>query len=147
MTPTTKNKTENMLPSFISDLFDSDKFFGNRWFEREFSATLPAVNVIENGKEFQIEFAAPGFSKSDFRVSVENNVLSVSAEKREEKSKEDERFTRREFAYNSFSRSFTLPQSVNADKIEAKYNDGILSLHVAKKEGHRSDAKKEIRIS
>jgi HSP20 family protein len=146
MTPTTKNKKETLFPSLFSDFFDNDRFFGNRWFEREFNTSVPAVNVIENGKEFQLEFAAPGFSKDDFKINIDDNVLTVSAEKKEEKTNGDDRFTRKEFSYSSFSRSFSLPPSVNADKIDAKYTDGLLRLHVAKKDEHKATTKKEIRI-
>lgn len=147
MTPATKK--ESFFPSLLSDFFDNDKFFGNRWFENEFRQSMPAVNVIENGKEFQIEFAAPGFDKGDFNIDIEGNLLTVSAEKeREEKTAdENERFTRREFSYNSFSRSFTLPQNVNAENINARYADGILRLAIPKKETSKSNPKREIRIA
>ena len=140
-------KNGDQFPSILSDFFDTDKFFTPRWFDREAQQTIPAVNIRENGKEFTIEFAAPGFSKNDFKVNVEENVLTISAERKEEKQEDNERFTRREFSYNSFSRSFTLPQTVNGEKIDAKYNDGILKLSIPKKEEARALPKKEIRVS
>lgn len=147
MKPIKTNKNENVLPSLLSDFFDNDRFFGNRWFEREFKQSLPAVNIKETGSDYQIEFAAPGFNKSDFKVHVENQLLTVSAEKKEEKNEENGRFTRKEFAYNSFSRSFTLPESVNPDKIDAKYSEGILKLAVPKKEVSKALPKKEIKVA
>lgn len=136
-----------MLPSILSDFFDNDKFFSNSWLDKEFKQTFPAVNIKENKDQFNIEFAAPGFSKTDFKINVENNTLTVSAEKEIEKSGGDERFTRKEFSYNSFSRSFTLPHSVNADKIDAKYADGILKLDIPKKDEAKALPKKEIKVN
>lgn len=141
-------KTNNgkTFPTLLSDFFDNDNFFSNRWMEREFNNTIPAVNIKENNGEFNIEFAAPGFNKSDFKINVEANTLTISAEKETEKNEGNDKFTRKEFSYNSFSRSFTLPQTVNSEKIDAKYNDGILKLHIPKKEEAKTLLKKEIKV-
>ena len=147
MTLVKTNKSGNLFPSLLSDFFDNDKFLSNRHLEREFDQSLPAVNIKENSKEFDIDFAAPGFKKNDFKINLEENVLTISAEKEEEKKEENNRFTRKEFSYNSFSRSFTLPQTVNADKIDAKYNDGILKLNIPKKEESKTLPKKEIKVT
>lgn len=140
-----KSNTWNNFPTLLSDFFDNDNVFTNRWFEKEF--TLPAVNIKEKNNEFNIELAAPGFNKNDFKINVDENVLTISAETKDEKKSEDERYTKKEFSYNSFSRSFTLPQTVNAEKIDASYNDGILKLTVPKKEEAKTNNKKEIKIS
>lgn len=140
------NKKEEFFPSLLSDFFDNNRLFGNRWLEKEFNNSIPAVNIKEDSKQFDIEFAAPGFSKNDFKIDVENDLMTVSAEKKEEKNDENKRFTRREFSYNSFSRSFTLPQSVNAEKIDAKYADGVLHLQVPKKEEAKALPKKQIKV-
>lgn len=141
------NKKEELFPSLLSDFFDNDKFFSNRWFGKEFNQSLPAVNIKEDGKQFDIEFAVPGFSKGDFKIDVEQNVLTVSAEKKEENTEENKRFTRKEFSYSSFSRSFTLPQSVNAERIDAKYADGLLQLHIPKKEEVKTLPKKQVKVN
>lgn len=141
------NKNGNVLPSLLSDFFDNDKFFNTPWFNKDFSQTLPAVNVKENGKEFGVEFAAPGFKKSDFKINVDQDQLTISAEKEDEKNESNERYTRKEFSYNSFSRSFTLPQNVNTDNIDAKYHDGILKLSIPKKEVTKALPKKEIKVA
>ncbi|HEY4798605.1 MAG TPA: Hsp20/alpha crystallin family protein [Bacteroidia bacterium] len=146
MTLIKTKKNGDSFPSLLSDFFDTDRFLSPRWLEREFEQTIPSVNIKENGKEFNIEFAAPGFSKTDFKVNVEDKVLTISAEKEEEKKEADERFTRKEFSYNSFSRSFTLPQTVNVEKVDAKYNDGILKLCIPKKEEAKTLPKKEIKV-
>ena len=140
-------KSGNYFPTILTDFFDNDKFFRNDWLEKQMEQTLPAVNIKENTNEFNIEFAAPGFSKSDFKINVESNTLTISAEKETEKNEGNAKFTRKEFSYNSFSRSFTLPHTVNADKIDAKYNDGILNLHIPKKEEAKTIAKKEIKVN
>lgn len=147
MTQLQKKENGNLFPSALSDFFNSDNFFGNRWLEKEFAQNLPAVNIKENGKEFNIDFAVPGFEKGDFKVNVEGNILTVSAEKKNEKKEDNERFTRKEFSYNSFSRSFTLPQTVNSEHIDAKYNDGILKLQIPKKEEAKTNSKKEIKVA
>ena len=147
MTPAKTNKNGNLIPSVWSDFFDNDTFLAPRWFSRGVNDTLPAVNVRETGKEFHVEFAAPGFKKHDFKVHVEGNQLAISAEKEEEKKDDNDRFTRREFSYHSFSRSFTLPENVNANDIDAKYNDGILKLSIPKKEDTGHLSKKEIKVA
>ena len=141
------NKNRDLFPSVFSDFFDTDKFFGPRWLEKGFANSVPSVNIKENGKEFNIELAAPGYKKDNLRINVENDVLTISAEKQAEKKEDSERFTRKEFSYNSFSRSFTLPQSVLADKIDAKYDNGILRLCIPKKEEAKTLAKKEIKVA
>ncbi|MEW6470187.1 MAG: Hsp20/alpha crystallin family protein [Bacteroidota bacterium] len=140
-------KNRDLYPSLLSDFFATDRFFSPGWLERESGQTVPSVNIRENGKEFHVELAVPGFSKTDFKISVEDNVLTISAEKKEEEKEENERFTRKEFSYNSFSRSFTLPQTVNADKVDARYADGILKLCIPKKEEAKALTKKEINVA
>ena len=110
----------NLIP-FGMDNFFADDFFDNQWLEKKLKHTLPAVNIKENKNEFKIEFASPGFTKKDFKIDLDEDVLTISAEKEKEKNEESDNFTRKEFSYNSFSRSFTLPKTVNAEKIDAKY--------------------------
>lgn len=103
-------------------------------------SNMPAVNIYENDNGFRIELAAPGFDKADFNIELNNQLLSISAEEKKEKTEKDTegRFTRREFSYQSFKRSFTLPENtVDGDKIEAAYENGILKLHVPKLEEKR----------
>lgn len=137
------NRTGNGL---WSDLFDTERFFNNRWFEGEFES-VPAVNVKETDEDFSLEFAAPGYSKGDFTVNVEGNTLSISAEKESESEREDGRFTRKEFSYNSFERHFTLPQAVVADKTDASYKDGILKVRIPKQEKVKTQVRKAISVA
>src|SRR5688572_8182624 len=103
MTLTKTNGNGKTLPSLMSDFFTNDKFFSNRWLNQELE-TLPAVNIKETNDSFALEFAAPGFNKADFKINVDGELLTISAEKKEEKKEENERFSRQEFSYNSFSR-------------------------------------------
>lgn len=144
LTKTTRNS--GFLSPLWSELFDTNRFFETRWPLME-TVFAPPANVIENGNFFKVELAVPGFSKDDFDVVVEDNVLSVKAEKNEEKEeKENEHFLRREFAYAFFSRSFTLPQNCDDSNVKAEYADGILSLVIPKKNGDNGGSKKQIAV-
>lgn len=122
-------------PSLTNNSWLSD-FFDNRFFDSDLlrNQSLPAVNVKETANTFEIELAAPGLSKKDFKVTADNGVLTISSEKEEQKEQKDKGYTRKEFSYSSFSRSFTLPDNVNTEEIKAKYEDGILKLSVAKRD-------------
>jgi HSP20 family protein len=113
------------------------------------NTTIPMVNIKENDENFEVEMAAPGMNKEDFKVELDGNVLTITSEKRDEQEvKEGERYSRREFSYQSFQRSFQLPKEVvDADKIEAKYENGVLRLVVPKKEEAKPKPPKMIQIS
>ena len=115
------------FPSIFNEAID--KFWAN-----DNSDWLPSANIKERANDFQIELAVPGMDKKDFKIEVENHMLSVSAERKEEKIEENEKYTRKEFYTSSFKRSFSLPDSIEHDKIQANYNNGILNLIVPKKE-------------
>lgn len=129
--------------SWLSDFFDNEKFLDADWLKKSY---LPAVNVKETEKNYEIEVAAPGRSKKDFNISAENGVLTISSETREEKEQKEKEYTRKEFSYSSFSRSFTLPENASEDDIKANYADGILKLEVAKKVISQPKAKKAIEV-
>ncbi|MDP2453388.1 MULTISPECIES: Hsp20/alpha crystallin family protein [unclassified Kaistella] len=122
--------------SFFDDFFTKDLMDFNRRPFAEDSLTIPSVNVKEEENGFEIQVAAPGIKKQDFKINLDRNVLSISSENKSENEEVDKdgKFTRREFNYSSFSRSFTLPEMVETDKIEATYEDGILKVSVPKKE-------------
>ena len=117
---------------FFSDVFDS--ILNDSFLSDKLSSRVPAVNISETENEFHIELAAPGLKKEDFKINLDKNVLSVSADKKVENVEEGKKFSKREYNYTSFTRSFTLPESVDHSKIEAGYTDGILKLTVAKRE-------------
>lgn len=117
----------------LQNLMRYDDIFKNDFFDED--GQMPAMNVKEHKKDFEIEFAAPGFDKKDFEVSIEGNVLHVFGEKKAEKEEEKEDFTRKEFSYKSFKRSSTVPETIDLDqKIKATYKNGILKVNLLKKE-------------
>ncbi len=132
----------NPLTDMVNNLFDNDlgDFFGKRFSD-------PAANIIENNDSFGLDIAAPGMKKDDFKINLENNILTISTELEDEKREEGKNYTRKEFYYGSFSRSFTLPKTVDLDKITAEYENGILKVVLPKKEESRVDIRKEIKIA
>jgi HSP20 family protein len=122
-------------PSLFDRFFDNDLF---DWSNRNFSTTnttLPSVNIRESKESFEVEVAAPGLNKNDFKIELNHDLLTVSSEKKvEHETKDDQHFTCREFSYQSFNRSFTLPNIADSEKIEAKYENGILKVTIPKKE-------------
>jgi HSP20 family protein len=133
--------TNNGLRNF----FNTDDLFNNSFFEED--TLMPAMNVKEKDKNFDIEFAAPGFSKKDFEVTIDEDVLSVCGEKKDESVETEKDYTRKEFNYSSFKRSLKLPKSVNTDqKVKATYEDGILKLNLLKKEEAKKATKQVIEV-
>lgn len=142
-------RSGNLFPRVVNDIFDTTPFFGSDLLDTswDFAIKAPSVNIIESSKEYKVELAAPGLEKKDFKIEVDNRVLTISSEKEEERNEEDENFRRREFSYSSFSRSFQLPEDVIADKIDAKYDGGVLKLSIPKKLESISKPKKQIKVS
>lgn len=122
--------------NFFDDFFTNELLDFKRAGFSETGLTSPSVNVKEDADRFQIMVAAPGIKKENFNINLEKNILTISSENKTENEEVDENgtFTRREFNYTSFSRSFTLPETVESEKIEATYEDGILNVTVPKKE-------------
>lgn len=124
-----------------------ENFFNDNFFSREFSTAVPAVNVSEDNDKFCVELSAPGFNKEDFRVESDNKVLLISAEHKTENEDKTKTYTRKEFSYGSFRRTFSLPETVNDEKIDAKYENGILKITLPKKDEAKVKPAKEIKIS
>jgi HSP20 family protein len=137
------------MPSFSSMV---ENFFG-----RDFDSMLdtawkgtviPAVNISQTKDAYNVEVAAPGMKREDFKVEVENDVMTISAERKEEKEEKSKKYTRREYSYNAFSRSFVLPEGVKSDDVKATYKDGVLSIALPKTEVEKKKATtKQIAIS
>jgi HSP20 family protein len=128
--PANKNNG-SLLPGF-NDVFDSifnDTFFGDRMVTR-----VPAANISETVDHFHVELAAPGLKKEDFKISLDRNLLNISVERQSENNDVQKNYSKREYSYSSFVRSFTLPDSANAESIEATYTDGVLKIDIAKRE-------------
>ena len=130
------------LSDVLDDLFNVDIFSDVPAVE----SSIPAVNIKETDKAYIIELAAPGLKKEDFEIDLDNNVLTVSYKKKEEKEEKDVTYTRREFYFTEFKRAFTLPETANLDKISAEYKDGILTITIEKKEEAQVKPKKKIEI-
>jgi HSP20 family protein len=125
---------------FFPRLFDlDDTFFGN-------DLSTPPANVTETEKEYQVELSVPGVDREDIKIDVEEGVLTISSEKEEEKKSEEKNYHRREFSYSSFRRTFTLPENVSDDKINAKYENGMLKISIPKEERNIGKPKKQIKI-
>lgn len=144
-------KRNDSYPAF-SNLFGDffDKAFSD-WNSTNFSltnTTLPAVNIQESKDDFLVSMAVPGMRKKDFKLDLNDNVLTISSERKEEKKEDEDNFTRREYSYQSFSRSFTLPKDVvNDEKISAKYENGELKILIPKKEEAKPKKPKLISIN
>ena len=137
----------NLLPTVFEDFFKP----WNEWFDSGSSSlgrmlTVPAVNILESKEDYSLSFAIPGMRKEDFDISVDGNMLTISSQKEETKEDRDSRYTRKEYSYSSFSRSFNLPDEVIKDNIQASYHDGVLKLSLPKKEEAKKTAAKSILV-
>ena len=131
--------------SFFDDFLTRDLFDWSGWGNE--GSTVPRVNVIEDNENFRVEMAAPGMKKDDFHIELDNDMLTIHSEVSDNAEEGGDNYQRREFQYRSFKRSFYLPNTVEADKIEAKYRDGILRLVIPKKEEAKKKPVKTISIS
>jgi HSP20 family protein len=137
------NKQNRFFPwtnESLNNFLSADDFL-------EENSLMPAMNVKEHNEDFEIEFAAPGFSKKDFEVTINDNILTVSGEKKQEKEEKEEGYTCKEFSYNSFKRSLTLPETINKnEEVKAIYKDGILKLNLQKNELEKTQPKRVIEV-
>jgi len=143
---TNSNTNFPTLSNWLDDVFNRDlpSVFNSNF---NTGMTLPKVNIKETAEAFMIEVAVPGLKKSDFQIDLDNQVLSISTETKEENEHKEENYTRREFGYSSFKRTFNLPESVNDEKINANYKEGILSILLPKKEEAKQKPIRSIKIS
>lgn len=138
-------KVSERMPTVFEDLFKpwNEWFDGGLWGK---TMNIPAVNIIEHKDEYQVSLAVPGMKKDDFKIDVDGNMLTISSEKEESKEEKEKKFTRKEYNYSSFSRSFTLPEEINKEKIEAKYEDGVLRIALPRKEEAKKPSAKHINV-
>jgi HSP20 family protein len=152
MTEMTKRKKDrmgngSMFPS-VSDFFGRN-FFSPRLFNEDLlegTVNTPLANITETDTAYNVELSAPGLKSDDFKIDFEDGMLTISSEKEDEKTDEKKNYKRREYSYSSFSRSFGLPENILEDKIQAKYQNGVLNVTVPKKETTPSKPKKEIKV-
>ena len=147
MTKQALTKTSERFPTFFDDFIKP----WNEWFDNENTlwsrqARIPSVNITENKDEYNVSLAVPGMKKDDFKIDVQGNILTISCEKNETTEEKEKRYTRREYSYSSFSRSFTLPDEVNSEKIDARYEDGLLKLSLPRKEEAKKFTAKQIAV-
>lgn len=142
-------RRNELFPSLFDDFFSRDLWNLGASNNSSTNTTIPAVNIRETNENFEVEMAAPGMTKNDFKVELDGTMLTISSEKNQEtEQREGERYTRKEFSYQSFQRTFQLPKEVvDADKIEAKYENGVLRLVIPKKEEAKPRPPKMIQIS
>lgn len=140
------NKNRFPWNNNLVDFFDCDTLFNDDFFNMEKS--LPAMNVKEHENNFEIELASPGFEKKDFEITMNDDILEVSAEKSKEEEDKDDDYTRKEFNYRSFRRSLQLPKTVDDSKdVKATYKNGILKLQLMKKEEAKEKSKRVIEVA
>lgn len=141
MLPTIRNN--NLNPFYLTNLFDDDFFpvLTGR------TSSMPAVNIRENEKSFMLELAIPGMDKKDLKIDINEDILIISSETKNETEEKKNGYKRKEFSYSSFCRSFTIPENVKKDKIEASYKDGILSVELPKDEEEKSKVTRQVKIS
>lgn len=143
MLPMLRRRTA--FPGMVDEFFGKD--FLSNFLDTQTGISMPSVNIVEGKDDFRIEVAAPGLEKKDFKINLENNVLTISSEKEMKEEKADDKYMRREFSYSSFQRSFSLPNTVDAEKINANYKDGVLNLVIPKKEEAKEKPARSIKIS
>ena len=139
-------KTGERMPSVFDDFFKP----WNEWFDNGGlwgrTMQVPAVNITEQKDDYLVSLAVPGLKKDDFKIDIEGNMLTISSEKEETKEEKDKKFTRKEYNYSSFSRSFSLPEEINKEKIEASYEDGVLKISLPRKEEAKKSTAKHIAV-
>ncbi|PVW13055.1 Hsp20/alpha crystallin family protein [Marixanthomonas spongiae] len=136
--PTWSSWMDELLNNDLPSVFQSNFNTG---------MSLPKVNISETDDAYEVELAAPGMKKDDFNIEIDNQVLTISSEMENEEETKENNYTRREFGYSSFKRSFTLPESVDDGKIKAKYNEGILNIELPKREEAKKKPARSIKIS
>ena len=142
-----KRNEANWLPSVFDDMLKTD-WLGGTTNVNSIGTNIPAVNIQESDENFLVAVAAPGKTKEDFNIELDNDVLTISSEEKKENETTDNksRFTRKEFSYTNFKRAFSLPETVNSEKISASYNNGVLEIMLPKKEEAKVQPKRMIEI-
>jgi len=130
-------------PFYMGSIFDNDFFpvMSNN------TSSMPAVNIREDDRKFTLDLAVPGIDKKDLKLDINEDVLTISSETKNESEENGDGYKRKEFSYSSFCRSFQIPENVNREKIEASYKDGILSVALPKFEEEKSKISRQVTIS
>jgi len=140
------SRIKDRVPSVFNDFFKPwNEWFDNGGLMNRFNE-VPSVNIVEQKDAYNVSLAAPGLKKGDFNIDIDGNMLTISCEKEENKEEKEKKFTRREYNYTSFSRSFTLPEEINREKIEASYTDGVLHIVLPRREDNKKVSAKHIAV-
>jgi len=140
------SRVKDRVPSVFNDFFKPwNEWFDNGGLMNRFNE-VPSVNIVEQKDAYNVSLAAPGLKKGDFNIDIDGNMLTISCEKEETKEEKEKKFTRKEYNYSSFSRSFTLPEEINREKIEASYTDGVLHIVLPRKEDNKKVSAKHIAV-
>lgn len=137
-------KFNRTYPSYMDDFFGRDSYPAH--YQKNGFKSLPAVNITESENGYTIEVAAPGLNKKDFKIDLDKNSLTIASVREDKQEENNERYTRREFRYTNFSRSFTLPETVDSEKINAAHKDGILFVDIPKMEEAKAKPARQIAI-
>lgn len=138
--------TRSTFRPLFPSLFDDD-FFSSVPATGRQNTYMPSVNIKEDDKNYFLELAVPGMDKKDLKIDIDEDVLTISSEHKNENVEKQEGYTRKEFSYSSFARSFYIPENVNRDSINANYKDGILTVSFPKQEEDRKKITREVKIS
>ena len=140
------SRVKDRVPSVFNDFFKPwNEWFDNGGLMNRFNE-VPSVNIVEQKDAYNVSLAAPGLKKGDFNIDIDGNMLTISCEKEETKEEKEKKFTRKEYNYSSFSRSFTLPEEINREKIEASYTDGVLHIVLPRREDNKKVSAKHIAV-
>lgn len=140
-----KHKKQGLAPLFWNNFFDENRLTDPQMGHK---GSQPMVNIQENDDHYSLELASPGMKKEDFNIDLDDRLLRITAESKTENSEKDDagEYTRREFSYQSFERSFTLPENVNYEKVEANYRDGVLKVSIPKLESVENESLRKIEV-
>lgn len=139
-------KFDEKMPSVFEDLFKPwNDLFDGRFFRREMN--IPAVNIVEKKDHYQLSLSAPGLQKADFKIDLDDDILTISSEKEDNKEEKEGKYTRQEYNYSSFSRSFTLPDGTDKEKVTAKYEGGLLKVNIPRNGKTKNSSAKQIAVN
>ena len=139
-------KVTERMPTLFDDFFKP----WNGWFDSDLwpkTMNMPSVNISEEKDHYMVSLAAPGLKKDDFKIDIDGNMLTISSEKEQNKEEKDKKYTRGEYSFSSFSRSFSLPEEINKEKITAKYEDGVLKISLPRNEESKKLSAKHIAVN
>jgi HSP20 family protein len=139
-------KVTERMPTLFDDFFKPwNGWFGSNDWPK--AMNMPSVNISEEKDHYMVSLAVPGLKKDDFKIDIDGNMLTISSEKEQNKEDKDKKYTRKEYSFSSFSRSFSLPEEINKEKITAKYEEGVLKISLPRNENVKKLSAKHIAVN